>query len=286
VLRGTEKITRGSSVFRGLNIAAHNRGIKLRQSIEQEPDFKTHRQLAPLYLKRTDLDQTKLFFKFVIDPNFARSKFGIDVSTEKEKRVEYSRAKLQGQLSKLKDLTLASFNDTVSVSGTFWLLSLGNLISINSSNLNIPQIKNDNIDSQLYDSIEPNMGEIFIAIDDSIKSGDQKFVVESLKDLCNIDNNEVVKNINNWAAYSQVPAGGVFTNAEYFRFIDLFEKANGISQGKIKEIENALDYIVSDDNRARLKSQLSLIRNKISQAVRDFTNEFINEKIKQMKILE
>ncbi len=277
VLSGTEKITRKSDMLRGLNIAAHNKNLKLRQDIDKEPDFKTQQQFAPLYLKKTDLDQTRLFFKFITDPNFARSRYGIDVASEKDKRSEYSRARLQGQLSKLRDLTLAAFNDTVSISGTFWLLSLGNLISINSSNLNIPQIKSNNIDSQLYDNIESNVSEIFIAIDDSIKADDQKYRVEALKDLCNIDNQDVIKNINNWAAHSQVPAGGVFTNAEYFRFVDLFEKANGISQAKIKEIENKLDYIISDDNRTRLRSHLSLIRNEISQAIRNFTNEFINE---------
>lgn len=258
----------------------HNQAIKLQQDIEKPPDFEMQRQFAPLFLKKEDLAQTKLFFKFVLQSDFAAKRFGINTANEMSKKVDVMSMKLSAQLSRLRDWTMSSFQDIMSTTGTFWLLSVGNLISAEPSDLNISDQKETYIDHSLYSDIEDDLGELFIAIDDSLKENsveNTKEKIASLKDLCNIDSSEVIRAINDWSGSSSIQSGGIFSSENYMKFLDLFDKSNGMCRPLISKMEKQFNYILSSNQQQKFTSHRQRILQKINLSVKNFIAPFLKE---------
>ena len=115
--------------------------MKTQSQIDNEEALRTQQQFIPLYLNRTDLDNTKTYFKFVLNRASAEIRFGLGATDERTSRVRVQEASLGSQSIRYRNFLINSFTDIMGTTGTIWLLSIGNLISISSSGLNVVNVK-------------------------------------------------------------------------------------------------------------------------------------------------
>jgi hypothetical protein len=276
VSRGVERITRRFNIFPSLQQAASNRRLKTQSQIDNEEALRTQQQFIPLYLNRTDLDNTKTYFKFVLNRRSAEQRFGLGATDEMTSRVRVHEASLGPHALRYQKFLISSFINTVATTGTIWLLSIGNLISISSSGLNVVNVKKEKIDDDLFDNITDIVGNLFQSVDNSFQQENMKEKIESLKDLCAIDSADVVESIDNWAGSTAISAGSL-NNASYLQFVDMFEKASGMSRSLSLRLEKQLQTIVSNTYLREFNSNLVLVKNLISQVVQNFIKEFVDE---------
>jgi len=276
ISRGVERVTRRFNILPSLQQAASNRRFKTQSQIDNEEELRTQQQFIPLYLNRTALDNTKTYFKFVLNRTLAERRFGLGVTDEKTSRVRVQEASLGSQSVRYRNFLINSFMDIVGTTGTIWLLSIGNLISISSSALNVVNVKKEKVDDELFDNITDIVGKLFANIDNSFRQENMKEKIESLKDLCAIDSVEVVENISHWAGDTSISVG-TFNNSTYLHFVDMFEKASGVSKSLSLRLEKQLRTVVSDTYLNEFNSNLTIVKNLINQVVKNFIKEFVDE---------
>jgi hypothetical protein len=276
VSRGIERVTRRFNILPGIQHAASNKRFKVQSQIDNEQKLITQQQFAPLYLNQNNLDQTRTYFKFVLNRTLSERRFGLGDTDEMTSRVRVQDASLGSHSSRYRDFLINSFIDIMSTTGTVLLLSVGNLISISSSDLNIVNVKKDTIDDNLFDNITNIVGKLFANINDSFRQENMKEKIESLKDLCSIDSVEVIENVNNWAGEISISTPS-FSSQEYLRFVDLFEKSNGISKSSSLKLERQLQTVISNTFLTEFNSNLIVIKNLISQVIKNFIKEFVDE---------
>jgi len=222
------------------------------------------------------LDNTKTYFKFVLNRTSAERRFGLDATDERTSRVRVQEASLGSQSIRYRNFLINSFTDIMGTTGTIWLLSIGNLISISSSGLNVVNVKKEKIDDELFDNITDIVGKLFANIDKSFRQENIKEKIESLKDLCAIDSVEVVENISRWAGDTSISVGS-FNNSTYLHFVDMFEKASGVSKSLSVRLEKQLQTVVADTYSREFNSNLIVVKNLINQVVKNFIKEFVDE---------
>jgi len=276
ISRGVERVTRRFNILPSLQQAASNKRFKIQSQIDNEEELKTQQQFIPLYLNRTDLDNTKTYFKFVLNRTSAERRFGLDATDERTSRVRVQEASLGSQSIRYRNFLINSFTDIMGTTGTIWLLSIGNLISISSSGLNVVNVKKEKIDDELFDNITDIVGKLFANIDKSFRQENIKEKIESLKDLCAIDSVEVVENISRWAGDTSISVGS-FNNSTYLHFVDMFEKASGVSKSLSVRLEKQLQTVVADTYSREFNSNLIVVKNLINQVVKNFIKEFVDE---------
>jgi hypothetical protein len=276
ISRGVERVTRRFNILPSLQHAASNKRFKIQSQIDNEEELKTQQQFIPLYLNRTDLDNTKTYFKFVLNRTSAERRFGLDATDERTSRVRVQEASLGSQSIRYRNFLINSFTDIMGTTGTIWLLSIGNLISISSSGLNVVNVKKEKIDDELFDNITDIVGKLFANIDKSFRQENIKEKIESLKDLCAIDSVEVVENISRWAGDTSISVGS-FNNSTYLHFVDMFEKASGVSKSLSVRLEKQLQTVVADTYSREFNSNLIVVKNLINQVVKNFIKEFVDE---------
>jgi len=276
VSRGVEKVTRRFNILPSVRRAASNVRFDTQSQIDKEQELRTQQQFLPLYLNQTDLNNTKMYFKFVLNRTLSERRFGLGATDQMTSRTNIYNASLGSHSARYRDFLINSFTDIISTTGTMWLLSLGNIISITSSALNIVNVKKEKVDDNLFDNITDNVGKLFVNIDNSFREEDMKEKIESLKDLCAIDSMEAIESISNWAGDTAISVGS-FNRATYLEFVEVFEKASGISKSLSLRLESQLKTIVSETSTGEFNSNLIMVKNLINQVVKNFIKEFVDE---------
>ncbi len=259
---------------------AGNVASYLRKRIENPPSLgREHPKLTPLLLKKQDLDQTKLYFDFVLDPAFAKKKFGIDTSTEKERLGDLSLMKFQKKLQEIEKTTVSEFSYVASTIGNVLLRSIVNIVSVAPSSLSFSELKNQYLDQELSQSVSDDLIEILIAIDNSLKgssSGESKQKMEILKSLCKINSSEVLSEFENMVADSHIESYD-FSYDDYKKFIKTFDEIVSGSVSLSTKIETELKYFVSAQESGVLVDRLKILKSDIIDKLNTFFREYQKE---------
>lgn len=276
--RGIAAASRRFNVLPTVRRAAVNKIIKTRAKIREEEaaEFRTQQQFAPLYLNQTNLDNIKVYFKFVLNRQAAESRFGINATDEQTGRTAVYTTSLSTISTHHSKLLIDSFIDTISTTGTVLLVSIGNLIKITQSSLDIVEIKKKVIDSQLNNKIENIVKELFVNINESFQEADPVERISLLKDLCSINTMEAFNNIEHGIGKAAISAGS-FTVDQYLFFADVFEKASSISSSLALKIQRQILELISDDRKPNFNANLVKLKSNFYFIVDKFMKEFIDE---------
>ena len=268
---------------RNLPTIAHAAGglaTRVQNRIEHPPELEQQRQIfAPLLLKQSDLDQTKLYFKFILDPDFARRRFGIEASKEDAKLNDLSQAKFGKELSKIQTITMSAFAGMIGTLGTSLLLSASNLISTTTSTVNVMNEKSRNIDNDMMDAIGPKLDEILIGIDNGLKgstSEESRNKIDILKDLCKIPSSgplgEFINNVEETTIMSND-----FNSDHYNKFLKYIDAFANVSISMTTKIENEIKFLSSGQERPVVFSRFDVLKKGISRSVTGFFRPFIED---------
>ena len=259
---------------------ASNLATKLQKRIDHPPDLNPQKHiLAPLLLNKTDLDQTKLYFKFVLDPGFAKKRFGIDASNEQSKLTDLSQAKLQGELTKVQDVTMSAFTELVGVLGTSLLLSISNIISLDNSSVDVMEAKSTNIDKSLFGEINDQLNEILIGIDNGLKGSsaeESRRKIKILKELCKIDSTDTLNDYMNQTAYVSIVAKD-FDIDKFKAFSSFFDSFANVSNSLSTKIQNQIEYISTNQEKPAISLRFDALQRSISKAISGFFDPFIKD---------
>jgi len=275
VARGVRFATRRFNILPSVRRAAHSQIQRTRNQIrsDSQQGFQSQQQFAPLFLNRTKLDETKTYFKFVLNPHNAETRFGLDARDSATSRTRVYESMLAGQSSRYRNILLQSFDDTMATAGTILLLSIGNLSSISSSNLNVVEKKDEMFNDM---NISDIVDKLFKSIQDSLQEEDPSENIKSLKELCSIDSSEAFDHVSTMIGKTAI-SSGVFDQRQYLQFVDQFEKASATSKALSQKIENHLNTIVTNKSAGTFNTNLILIKNDISMRVQNFLKEFVDE---------
>lgn len=253
---------------------ARNRADGLRQ--EQSPELNEQRQIfAPLLLNKTNLDQTKLYFKFVLNSALTNSQFGIDTATEKS-RVAAASAKFTEDTNMIKDVTLANFSTLIAELGTALLFSTGNLVMTHNYTVSIVDLKSEIIDDAMMKAIRPILNSVLSGINASIRentSDESRNKIKILKDLCKIDAFTGLDKAIELMPRYQV-TGSDFTLETYRIFLQFFEDFVSTAETITGKLENEIEYLASAKTRSDITTELSNLKQIISVHVKEFFKPF------------
>lgn len=275
------------SISKGLSstsphVATITRNIAfgLQKRMMNPPDFNTQSEIiTPILLNRRSLDQTKLYFKFVLDPSFAKKQFGIDAVDIGSKLTDLSQTKIQGELSKIQDLTMSIFAKLIGSFGTSIILSIVNLISIENSEIDIMSMKSEIIDNDMMEKINDQLNEILIGIDNSLKgSSSQQSIskIETLKDLCKITAADDLNDFMAQTIQASVVSGD-FELEKFKIFVSFFNEFANVSNSLGLQIQNEIKYLVSESERSVVISHLDALQKVINLSLTNFFKPFIQE---------
>lgn len=255
---------------------AGNLASRLQKRINNPPELEQqHQMLAPLLLNKTDLDQTKLYFKFILNPGFAKKQFGIDASNESSSLSGISQAKLQGELKKIQSITMANFAELVGTLGTSLLLSIVNLISIDIPNVNVMLEKSQNIDIMMGE-VDKQLNEILVGIDNGMKGSsveESRNNIKTLKELCKIDSSESLIEFMNRAESASISSNdfGMINFREFITYINEFAHTSNSLSEKIK---NQILYMTNEQERSSMKIRFDNLQKAISRSLAEFFKPF------------
>lgn len=263
-----------------ISSAARNIASRLQKRIENPPELNRERaMLTPLLLNKQTLDQTKLYFNFVLDPFFAKKRLGIDVSSEAAKLTELSQAKFQGELGKIQKFTVSEFSEIVSTVGIVLLRSIVNLVSVTPSQLDFLELKKINIDKYLIERIDDDLIEILIAVDNGLKgssSEESRNKIKILKSFCKIDSSGYISEFSELIAKYNIESDN-FNYDDYKRFISAFDTIVNGATSLSNKLENELKYMVSSQEQATFSSRLKSIKQDIAASLAKFFKEYQDE---------
>ena len=259
---------------------AKNWATSLQKRIESPPQLRQQREIfQPLYLKQSDLDQTKLYLKFVLSPDFARRRFGINASNEDTKISDLAQLKLRDEMKKIQDVTMSNFSHMVSTIGIVLLRSVTNLLNVNPTYVDFSEQRKANLDNSLLSKIDSDLAEILEAIDKGIRgssSDEARHKIKILKDLCSINSGELLTDFANNLADNSISSTD-FDLDTYKRFISVFDDISNSSSSLSSRIENELKYLVSNQEKPIILSRLKEIQQDISKSLEQFIQAYQQE---------
>ena len=259
---------------------AGNLATRLRNKINSPPELnQSNELLAPLLLNKADLDQTKVYFKFILDPGFARKRFGIDASNEDTKLTGLSQAKLQGELSRIQNVTMSEFSELVGVVGTSLLMSVANAVSIDNSTVHTIAEKSRNIDNAMMDEIDTDLNKILIGIDNGLKASsviESKNKIKVLKELCVINTIDTLNDYLNRTAHINIQS--IDFNDDKFREFQMYiAEFAQVSSSLTNKIENQIAFMTSGQEEAFMRSRFRNLQSSISRNITNFFKPFIDD---------
>ncbi len=253
---------------------SRNWAVGLNKRKENPPELgKQNHQLAPLLLNKTDLDQTKLYFKFVLNPDFARTRYGIDASKGEDKLQDLSAVKFKTEFTHIKKITLANFSEYVGSVGTSLLHSVTNLISTGmSATADISKLKAEIIDTNMFEKIEPHLDQILSGIDmglkkSSIESSRNK--INILKELCKIPSAEHISDFSKKGIETSVVFGD-FDLDKFKQFTKFFEQFATVSASLSTKMENEIKYLSNENEQHIIMSHFDNLKNEIGDSIKEF----------------
>ena len=257
--------------------AAGGLATRVQNRIEHPPELEQQRQMfAPLLLKQSDLDATKMYFKFILDPDFARRRFGIDASKEDAKLSDVSEAKFSKELSKIQAITMSAFVNMIGTLGTSILLSAANLVSTTNSTVNVMNEKSRNVDNDMMEGIEPLLKEILIGIDSGLKgstSEESRNKIDILKDLCKIQSSAHLNEFIEAVEHSSIISSD-FNSDQYHAFIEYVDQFANVSVSMSTKLENEIKFLTNNQERQMIVSRFDILEKGISRAISGFFRPF------------
>lgn len=255
--------------------AARNLASKIkREPQELNPQ---HRILSPLLIKQSDLDQTKLYFKFVLDPNFAKTRFGIDTSDEKTKMEQMAFAKFGEQLSKVQRTTIGKFQDLIGTVGVSLLASVATLVSTDTPTTDFSKQRSENIDV-MFDDIDTRLKDIIIAINQGLiqqTSSESTNKLETLKGLCAIQSSEALRMYIDNTTQVSVPLD--FNVDSFMNFTEFFNDFVKRSEAISFKIREEIKYMASNKQQPLMLSRLDSVKSIITESINKFFAEYAND---------
>jgi len=259
---------------RSVTSAAGNKAAALQKRINNPPELEQQEEMfAPLLLKSHDLDQTKLYFKFVLDSKFAKDKFGIDTSDEASKLEKLSSIKLSGKLKAVHRVTMGGFAELIGSLGSSLLRSVVNLISTDNSSVDYAVEKTQIIDIDMLKNIEPILQQILLFIDKGLSGGsveEARNKIDIMKSLCEIDTSKHLKDFIEHTVENSVLASD-FSQSKFKGFIQFFDEFSNVSKSMALQLENEIKFITS--NR-EIDLNFNNLENVINQSLDDFFKPF------------
>ena len=262
--------------------AAGNLASRLQKRIENPPELNPqHELLAPLLLNKQDIDQTKLYFKFVLNPKFAKTQFGIDASNEDSRLSDLSQAKLQGELYKIHEVTMSAYAKLIGTLGNSLILSISNLVSTTDSTVDIMSEKLENIDKNMLAGIDTQLNEILIGIDNGLKGSsaqESKIKIDILKDLCKINSSEDLNDYMDQAVSMDVSVvSGDFDLSKFKTFVSFFNDFANVSSSMASKMENEIKYLSSDQEQASMAVRFDTLQKTINSSIVKLFKPFMDD---------
>ena len=260
--------------------AAGNQAIKIQNRMKITPEMDQQRQIfAPLYLKQHDLDKTKMYFKFVLDPHFATHRFGINVGDEKSHVNDLFDRKLTGNFEAIHQITVGNFAEIIGSMGSSILRSVVNLVSVASSSVNYDEEKSVNINEDMFEKIDSPLKMIITAIEQGIRGStvqESKNKIDIMNSLCDIDTDGYLKIFIRKTVDSSIMAND-FTENGYRSFLQFFDAFVEQSESTSSSLEREIKYLAPDTERNELNLAFNNLRSVINVSVKNFLDPFLNE---------
>jgi len=244
-------------------------------SLKPKEDFNEDSTFFILRTIKQNLDQTKLFFKFCLDPALLKSQFGIDMTTEQGSR---SNLMKEGGLV-LKESKIASqntiigFNALLNNHGISTLNSAANTILPNPSPLDIDVLSfiKEYISENLIPKINEATNELYKSINNSLES----LSVETLK-VNMAEAKEFCKFKVSIRSGNEPQIFVSFTANDFANFTDFLSTTAQSSVTQSKNLEMLLENFV-DTKSEFVMNKLKNIRSIIDIAVSGFFNAFVRQ---------
>ncbi len=259
------------------NLATHLQK-RIETPVELNPQNKI---LAPLFLNKQDLDQTKLYFKFVLNSNFAKTQFGINTSTESSNLTDLVQTKLQGEIFKIHKITMTAYEKLIGTVGTSLLLSISNIISTVDSTVNVMSEKSKSIDQKLMSDIDEPLNDILIGIENGMKNSSAegtKNRINILKDMCQINSSEELNDFMTQAVSTPVSVvSNDFELSKYKTFISFFEEFSNMSKSLSSKLEGEIKYLSIAQEQSVMAVRFDMLQKVINLSVSQFFTQYIGD---------
>ncbi|HQF36470.1 MAG TPA: hypothetical protein PLL26_02405 [Candidatus Dojkabacteria bacterium] len=277
------KVTKSISGWRNvptISGAAENLATRLQKRIMNPPKLnQANELLSPLFINQTNLAQTKLYFQFVLDPDFAKRRFGIDASDEDTKLVDLSSAKLQGELANIQRFIRSNFSEVIGTIGVVLLRSIINIITVSPTSVDFSKLKKEHIDADMVNNIDDDLNEVLKAIDHGLKgssSEESRNKIKILKSLCQIDTSNYISEFSKLIATHSIHSDD-FNMDIYKNFLSTFDSIVSSCSTLSAKIENEVKFLTSDNEKSILLNRLNIIQQDISESLLDFFQPYQQE---------
>jgi len=277
------KVTKSISGWRNvptISGAAENLATRLQKRIMNPPKLnQANELLSPLFINQTNLAQTKLYFQFVLDPDFAKRRFGIDASDEDTKLVDLSSAKLQGELANIQRFIRSNFSEVIGTIGVILLRSIINIITVSPTSVDFSKLKKEHIDADMVNNIDDDLNEVLKAIDHGLKgssSEESRNKIKILKSLCQIDTSNYISEFSKLIATHSIHSDD-FNMDIYKNFLSTFDSIVSSCSTLSAKIENEVKFLTSDNEKSILLNRLNIIQQDISESLLDFFQPYQQE---------
>ncbi len=205
-------------------------------------DFAESSAFEILRVMKTNLDQTRLFFRFVLDQKFLKSQVGIEPFDEKS-MTKGMTDNLIPDLKRSRILTISGFQDLLAAFGLSALRS--SIVAIEPEpdvvGLDLLNIINSEINEKLITSLTQSNEDVFKTISNGMNSATieaTKQQIDVIKNLCNFDIGKEMVDTGNKLADKELPVN--FNNQQYVDYAHTLSQLGELSSVKNKQIENLL----------------------------------------------
>jgi len=236
---------------------------------------------SPLFINQTKLQQTKLYFQFVLDSDFAKRRLGIDASSETTKISDLSNVKFGKELRLILNFVESSFLELSGTVGTLLLRSVSNILSVSPTAVNFSSLKSQHIDRNMTDIFDDsgNFITLLKAVDNSLKgsSAEQsRNKIKILKSLCQLNSAEYVSDFSKNLSSNYIMSDDFDLNT-YKNFLTMLDDHSNIFSSLSNKIENELKFFISDNEKSVFMSTLKLVKSDISSYLKNFLDEYVTD---------
>jgi len=265
-----------------LSSAAEDYATRLQKKIEAPaPMNRANVDFSPLFINQTKLQQTKLYFQFVLDSDFAKRRLGIDASSETTKISDLSNVKFGKELRLILNFVESSFLELSGTVGTLLLRSVSNILSVSPTAVNFSSLKSQHIDRNMTDIFDDsgNFITLLKAVDNSLKgstSEQSRNKIKILKFLCQLNSAEYVSDFSKNLSSNYIMSDDFDLNT-YKNFLTMLDDHSNIFSSLSNKIENELKFFISDNEKSVFMSTLKLVKSDISSYLKNFLDEYVTD---------
>lgn len=205
------------------------------QTSSQSSGFTEGEVFNILRTVKTNLDQTKLFFRFVLDQKFLRSQFGLETGNEASLRTEVVTS-LSMELNKVRQAVISDFTSLIGQYAIIFLRSSLNGIMPSPPPLNMDMLDliNTHVNENLLDKINVEMGKFLVrfkAILETTKTSEMRSNIQEAQEFCRVKIRDIPQTFN-----AQVLPG--FDYESFKSFVLSLDEIAGFCSTQSKNLEN------------------------------------------------